>query len=186
MPIELKLANPHSANVAMVKDRGSRVACHRAEPLEGDEFVRHHAQAEQVADAGNRARESRSPTRPAQKIQPKICSTLEGNHAMPMHGETAVHAAEDAIHQVDQRDERDQHGADVEREMQAVDGAARDGAEDIGVALDVAPFRTRPAVSGFSVSGTSIFAIRIVPGAVMITAVEQMLGFDADRRCTPP
>ena len=35
---------------------------------------------------------------------------------------------------------------------------------------------TRPAVLGFSVSGTSILAMRIVPGAVMITALSRCLG----------
>ncbi len=35
---------------------------------------------------------------------------------------------------------------------------------------------TRPAVFGCSVSGTSILAIRSVPGAVMMTALRRCLG----------
>ena len=45
---------------------------HRSEPLERDEFVRHHAQAEQVGDGvAVAARECRSPRRPAKKASRK-------------------------------------------------------------------------------------------------------------------
>ena len=50
MPIELKFAKPQSAKVAIVKERGSSACLHRAEALERDQFIRHHAQAEQIAD----------------------------------------------------------------------------------------------------------------------------------------
>ena len=45
-----KLAKPHSANVAMVNDRGSSDVLERPELRVGDELVQHHARAEQVAD----------------------------------------------------------------------------------------------------------------------------------------
>ena len=51
IPMELKFANPHRAKVAIVKDRGSSVGLHRAQPLEGDQFVSDHPQAEQIADS---------------------------------------------------------------------------------------------------------------------------------------
>ena len=41
----------------------------------------------------------------------------------------------------------------------------------------ISAISTRPGVSGFSVSGTSIFASRIVPGAVMITAASRCLAW---------
>ena len=50
MPIELKLAKPHSANVAIVNDFGSSVVLERPELRVGHELVEHHARAEQVAD----------------------------------------------------------------------------------------------------------------------------------------
>jgi hypothetical protein len=40
----------------------------------------------------------------------------------------------------------------------------------------IASPRIVPRVSGLPVSGTSIFASRIVPGAVMMTAVKMCLG----------
>ena len=56
MPMEPRLAKPHSAKVAMVKERGSSVRLLRAQADVGDDFIERHARAEQVADgAGARA-----------------------------------------------------------------------------------------------------------------------------------
>src|SRR5216684_3755786 len=44
------------------------------------------------------------------------------------------------------------------------------------VSFSIGGISTRPAVSGCSVSGTSILAISSVPGAVMMTAVKRFLG----------
>ena len=45
--------------------------------------------------------------------------------------------------------------------------------------------RTSPIVFGVSVSGMSIFAIRIVPGAVMITEVRRCLASTPKRTYAP-
>jgi hypothetical protein len=50
MPIEPRLANPHSANVAMVNERGSSAAFSAPKRDVGDHFVERHARAQQVAD----------------------------------------------------------------------------------------------------------------------------------------
>jgi len=48
--MELRFANPQSAKVAMVKERGSSMA--RCGPMHGEgyEFVEHHARAKQIAN----------------------------------------------------------------------------------------------------------------------------------------
>ena len=56
--------------------------------------------------------------------------------------------------------------------MQAFRGAAPGGIDDVDVGLFDLQL-TVPSVSGVSVSGTNIFAIISVPGAVMITAVSR-------------
>ena len=43
-----------------------------------------------------------------------------------------MNSAHDAVDEIEQGDEGDEHGADIEREMKAVHGAARNGAEKIG------------------------------------------------------
>ena len=72
-----------------------------------------------------------------------------------------------------EREERDQHRADVQRQVQAFAGAAAGRVDHVDVGpldLELAP---SPSSSGTSVSGTNILAIIIVPGAVMITAVSR-------------
>ncbi len=112
MPIELKFANPHSANVAIVNDRGSSDVLQRPELRVGDELVEHHARAEQVADR----RRIRHGTPIAQatgaNTQPKICCRLRP--ARPSIG----------VDQRDQRQERDEHRADVQRQVQPLARAA--------------------------------------------------------------
>ena len=71
----------------------------------------------------------------------------------------------------DQRDERDQHRADVERELQPLARAAGGGVDEVDVQArdrDAAPALD---VSGAPVSGTMIFAIITAAGALMNDAV---------------
>ena len=173
MPIELRFANPQSAKVAIVKERGSRVACIGPQPLERDKLIRHHAQAQQIADRvailpGNA-------DHPRDRRKRDSRKSLQGSRGtgIPCGAQPVAYRAKAAIHQIDQRDEGNQHGGNVEREVQAIDRPARNGGEGIHVALPSSGICTCPAVSGVSVSGTSIFAIRIVPGAVMITAASK-------------
>ena len=64
--------------------------------------------------------------------------------------------------------------------VQTVGGAAGDGTQQIFVlsprSTSSSLMTTRPAVLGTSVSGTSILDIRMVPGAVMMTALSRCLG----------
>ena len=108
MPIELKLAKPHNANVAIVKERGSSAGLHRAELRVGDELVERHARAEQVPDR--------------RRITP-------GDAHAPRNGcedpsENLLQAqADDTEERVDERDEgkkRDEHRAHVQRELRAL------------------------------------------------------------------
>ena len=50
--------------------------------------------------------------------------------------DVVVNAAKNTVHQGDQRQERNQHGGDVQGQVQAVDGSAGDGAEHIFVLGD--------------------------------------------------
>ena len=63
--------------------------------------------------------------------------------------------------------------------MQTIGSAARDGTQQVLFLLGIDFFfaiTTRPAVLGCWVSGTSILEIKMVPGAVMITALSRCLG----------
>ena len=80
--MELKFAKPQRANVAMVKERGSSVVFHRAQPLECDELICDHAKAQKIADRRRvMPRNSDQPCDGA-RIQPIIPSMLVGNHSM--------------------------------------------------------------------------------------------------------
>src|SRR5580658_117886 len=50
--------------------------------------------------------------------------------------EAVVYRAENPIHEIDQRDEGDEHGADVECEAEAIYGTAGERAEGVGVAFE--------------------------------------------------
>ena len=73
----------------------------------------------------------------------------------------------------DQRDERDQHAADVERQLQPLAGAARRRVDDVDVEPGDADLDARGDhdVSGTPVSGTMIFANITAAGALMNDAV---------------
>src|ERR1700722_202111 len=51
---------------------------------------------------------------------------------MGMRAQPVVDSAHDAVDEIQESDERDEHGGDVEGQMKAVDSAARNGAEEIG------------------------------------------------------
>ncbi len=53
----------------------------------------------------------------------------------PAEETRAVERVQSAVDQGDQPDEGDQHGADVEGQLQAVAGAARGGVDDIDAGL---------------------------------------------------
>ena len=46
-----------------------------------------------------------------------------------------VHPAHHGVEQCEQSEKRDEHRADVERQMQAIDGPAGNGAENVGFFL---------------------------------------------------
>ena len=101
------------------------------------------------------------------KTKPRIWPRLEGNQGRPPW----THARSMSSKR-DQGEEGNQHDGHVHGQLAAVDGAARNGADESS--LPCAPrllgMMTRPSVSGTSVSGTSILAMRMVPGEVMMTA----------------
>ena len=76
--------------------------------------------------------------------------------------------------------------ADIHGQLAAVDGAASDGADQIFILCSSSlGMTTRPSVAGTSVSGTSILAMRMVPGEVMMTA-ESRWRASTPWRCTWP
>ena len=89
--------------------------------------------------------------------------------------EQVMRPAEDAVDQRDEREERDQHDGDIEGQPAAVDGAARNRAQQVFFlcSSDFGMTTVTCGVPGLSVSGTSIFATRMVPGAVMMTAASR-------------
>ena len=104
MPIDAKLAKPHSAKVAIVNDRGSSAGLHRPELRIGDELVQHHARAEQVADR--------------RRVPPRHAHAPRDRREHPAENLLQAEAgeAEDRVEQRDQRQERDQHRTDVQRQ----------------------------------------------------------------------
>ena len=124
--MELKLAKPHSANVAIVNERGSSWDFDWPELRVGDEFVERHARAEQVADHG--CVTPRHPHRPGHRCEAPAEDLLKTEPDEPEQG----------VDQRDERHERDQHGADVEREREALAGTAPRRIDHVDVgALDL-------------------------------------------------
>ena len=81
----------------------------------------------------------------------------------------------------DEREERDEHGGDVEREVQALARAAGGGADDVRVrARDVELDGARGLGRRRSRARTS-WRAGSCPGAVMITAASRCLRLDAER-----
>ena len=58
-----------------------------------------------------------------------------------MRREQVVHSGETCVDQINQSDEGNQHRGDVEREVQAVNGAARERAERVRPLSPFPPFR---------------------------------------------
>ena len=128
MPIEEKFAKPHSANVAMVNDRGSSDVLQRPELREGDELVEHHPRAEQVADRRG------VPPRHAQAPGDRREHPAEDPAARP--GPTAADPwPRMALTSAISATKRDEHRADVEREVQALAGAAAGRVDHVDVGL---------------------------------------------------
>ena len=98
--------------------------------------------------------------------QPKICCRLQARTEPPRM----------RVGQRNQRDERNQHRADVDRQLQALAGAAAGRVDHVDVGLLDLELDGAAASPAPPVSGTNIFAIINVPGAVMITAVSRCRG----------
>ena len=136
MPIEPKFANPHSAKVAMVNDRGSSSGLQRPELRVGDELVEHHARAEQIADRG--------------RVAPRHAHAPRHRREHPAEDllQAQVREAEQRVDQRDEGDERDQHRGDVERQMQPLTGSPRRRVDDVHVGL--LPPRAAPSPSSWA------------------------------------
>ena len=95
-----------------------------------------------------------------------------------MDGEPVVRATHHGIDEIEERDERDEHGANIESEMKAVDRAARDGAEKIGVLLHFGHFNAAGSerLLGF---GHEHFGHEQSARRGHDDGGEKMLGFDA-------
>jgi len=120
---------------------------------EADEFVEHDAFAENLPDVETILRRHAMSQANGALIQRKCFA------AWPMaDAEMRLRPRDDVIRQRNHGDEPDEHGDDVQREIETVAGAAADGVNGIGrVRGTVAG--ALAAVSLFSVSGSRIFAI---------------------------
>src|SRR6185369_2151059 len=101
------------------------------ENREGDEFVQGHARTEQVSDQptvvpGN-------PDEPGNWREDDAEDALQagGEPGESVTGEEVVRAAEDAVKQRDKRQERDQHGHDVDRQSETVARTLGGGSEHV-------------------------------------------------------
>ena len=94
--------------------------------LEGHNFIDDHARAEQIAHG--RTILPGNPDKPGDGRKDPSKNTFQVRWE-PRN--PAVDSTHDPIDQIKQGDERDEHGADIEREMQAVHRASRNGAEKI-------------------------------------------------------
>src|SRR3990172_3772191 len=103
--MELKLAKPHSAKV--VKGDRARAqapgANHLAELPEGDELVRHHAQAEEVPD--RRGFAPGHPQQPRHRAEDPAENLLEARREVgePEPSKRVVRAAEHPVDESNQR-----------------------------------------------------------------------------------
>ena len=172
MPMLPRLAKPQRAKVAIEKVRGARV-----------DFC-----APSWVKAMNSLRTARVPRRlptnvgvvPWDADEPGngCADDAEDGVERVREGDVAVcpegvgEAEHDGVEQADEGKKADEHDGDVEGEPAAVDGAAGDSAEEVFAAV-LFVWRHVDGAGGFggcSVSGTSILATRMVPGAVMMTA----------------
>ena len=161
IPIELKFAKPQSANVAIVNDRGSSVAFSEPSSRVGDELVERHPRAEQVADG--------------RRVPPRHAHAPGDRREHPAEDLLQAEAdeAEQRVDERDQRQERDQHGADVQRERQALAGTAAGGIDDVDVGpLDLQLARS-PSFPAARSRGRRSWPSSACPGAVMMTAVSR-------------
>src|SRR5437868_924091 len=97
-----------------------------AEVDESDEFVRHQPFAEKPADG--------SAIVPGNSQQPCYGSEDESEELLHRAGDPACEAvrpSKESVGERDQREERNQHCADVEAELQAIARALRRGIDDV-------------------------------------------------------
>src|SRR5215469_2827214 len=81
--MELKFANPHSANVAIVYERGSSVLCIDPSLWNATNSLVTKRRPSKLAMAGQSCHGIPISQATGEKIQPKICSTLDGNQTKP-------------------------------------------------------------------------------------------------------
>ena len=176
MPMELKLAKPHSANVAMVNERGSSVAFigpRNENATSSLSTMRVPSRLPMLAQSCHGTPITQAT---GANTQPKICCRLEGNQASPcgasqlcspprMPFENAINAKK-AISMAPTL---------MASCRPSVVPRAMAPRKFSSLCITSSGIFTRPAVTGCSVSGTSILAISSVPGAVIITAVRRCL-----------
>src|SRR5271156_1546223 len=158
---------------------GARIerVLHGAKALEGDQFVGDHAQAQQVSDGmavvpGN----SDDPGDGREEIAENLFDAGGKPHDAEMR-EAVVHRGEDAVHEINQRDESDEHGADVEGEAETVHGAAGERAEGVGVAFQRREFHFAGGYGHFGF-GDHHFGKQDCAGGGHDHGGEDMFGFD--------
>ncbi len=106
----------------MVNDCGSSCALIVPEFEERDEFVQHQPRAQQVADGG--AVVPRHAQQPGDGREDDAEDLLQRRRQPAQHGSVCTQPRI-PLHHRDQRQERDQHAADVQRQLQAVARALR-------------------------------------------------------------
>src|SRR5262249_745602 len=97
---------------------------------ESDELVEDHAGAEQIADGGGVV--PRDGTQPGYGSEDPTENLLE---AVGEPGNVHVHPAHHGVEEGQEGEKDDEHRADVESQVQTIDGAARDGSQDVGLFL---------------------------------------------------
>ena len=105
---------------------------HRSELSKGDEFVDRHARAQQIANLRRVV--------PRDADQPRHRSKYPAEHSLqafwePGHVRPAMDSTHHGVQQRQQRDERDEHCANIERELQPIACASCDGAQNIRLLL---------------------------------------------------
>ena len=120
------------------------------------------------------------------KKNPRIASS-ECGKGMWCAAEAVVRAAEDAVEQRDEREEADEHDADVEGEASAIDGAAGDGSDEVLV-LVLCVFGDVDDAFGGGLLGFrhQHFGDEDGAGRGHDDGGEQDAGRDAVERCTRP
>ena len=175
MPMELKLAKPQSAKVAMAKERGSSTAFCPPSMVKATNSFNTMRVPSRLPIAMQSCHGTPMIKAMGAKRTPRIFSRLAGNQAMPCAAKKlCAPPSNEFMRKMMARNEISMAATFSAKPNPSLVPLA--AASSTLLARSSSGNFAPPAVSGTSVSGTSILATGRVPGAVMITAASRCSG----------